>query len=79
MSCDRALRGTLLRNGKHSLNEGEMIGELSGGKAKEGANGGEPSVASPDAVLALGLEMFEESADEGRIEIGDQQITRGLS
>ena len=59
-------------DGEHALNEREMIGKPRGGEAKERANGGESSVSGSDAVFALGLEVFEESANDGRIEIGDQ-------
>jgi hypothetical protein len=55
-----------------------VCGFRQGHIAEEGVDRGEASVAGPSTVAAVGLEVLEELADEGRVEIFDEQIRGGL-
>src|SRR5438128_1745170 len=55
-----------------------MLRMTKGGKAKQRANGGQPRVARPDAVLVLVFAIIEERTDQRGIDLCDVQV-RGFN
>jgi hypothetical protein len=56
-------------NRQHTRDQGSVLWMTKGGKAKQRANGGQPCVARPDAVLVLVFTIIEERTDQRGIDL----------
>lgn len=68
---------SLLGDRKHSLNKLGALGHQGREIPVEGSNRGEPGVASPWSVIAIGFKLIEERSDEGCIELIKVEIRGG--
>ena len=59
---------------EHSGDERGVLGVAQGGEAEEAADGGQAGVAGADAVVAFGLEVVEEVADQLGVEVGQVEL-----
>ena len=66
------------RHGQNTLREGRMLQLVQGDLAEEGPDRGQAGVAGARPVAALVLEMAEEVADEGGVEVFELQFRRRL-
>src|SRR5262245_61376153 len=66
--------GALLWNGEHPFDQAGVRRLAERRVAKERAHGCEPRVSGPRAIAPLLLEVVEESRDERRVDVGQEQV-----
>ena len=67
------------RNGENALDDGGMFGMPKGRIAEQGPDRGKPRVTGAHAVVSVVLQVVEEGADQGRVEIVDIELARLLA
>ena len=71
---DDPLVGPLGRDRQHPLDERGVLGVAQGGVAEQRADRGQPHVAGPGAVAPLVLEVVQERADRGGVQVGQVEL-----
>ena len=71
---DRLAFEALGWDSEHAVDEVGVLGMVQRGKAEERVHGGKPGVSGADAVVPVGLAVFEERCDEAGVEVVDLQL-----
>ena len=77
--CDQPSFEAFRRDGENTFDGGGMFGMAQGGIAEQGPDRCQSGIAGAHTVLPVRLEMVEEGADHGRVEIVDIQPARCLA
>jgi hypothetical protein len=65
---------TMRCNGEDPLDRGGVFWVTQAGVVEQGVNRGEPRIAGPGAVVTVAIQMLQEPADQGHVEVGQVQV-----